>query len=301
MMERPSAVIVADGGIDLPEGFAERYGIRTVPLMLSFGKEELRSGVDISAADFYKRLRVDPVHPTTSQPSVGDYVALYTEASKAGLPILSFHLSAGLSGSIGSARLAKEMLPHLQIHQVDTGTLSGAMGMQVLVAAEMIQAGEPVESILAAVKKTGHDSDTFFTIDTLEYLRKGGRIGRVAGAVAGLLGIRPVITVDKQTGTYVATGRTRSFRTAAALMVDQMVAQAGEGADVSCIVLFGDCQEEMERFLERLKARLNVRWLHIMRPNPALGVHIGPDSIGIAYYRGVLPIAEVDKTEVVAL
>jgi fatty acid-binding protein DegV len=84
-------------------------------------------------------------------------------------------------------------------------------------------------------------------------------------------------------------------------MVDQMAAQAGEGATVSCIVLFGDCPEEMERFVERLKARLNVRWLQIMRPNPALGVHIGPDSIGVAYYRGVLPIPDVDAAEAASL
>jgi DegV family protein with EDD domain len=285
----------------LPEGFAERYGIKTIPLMLSFGREELHSGVDISAADFYKRLRVDPIHPTTSQPSVGDYVTLYQEAGKAGLPIISFHLSAGLSGSIGAARLAKEMLPDLEIYQVDTHTLSGAMGMQVLVAAEMVAQGEPVAAVLNAVQQIGENSDTFFTIDTVEYLRKGGRIGRVAGAVAGLLGIRPVITVDKSNGTYVAVGRARSFRSAVASIVDQMAAQAGEGATVSCIVLFGDCPEEMERFVERLKARLNVRWLQIMRPNPALGVHIGPDSIGVAYYRGVLPIPDVDAAEAASL
>lgn len=294
-----SAVIVADGGIDLPEGFAAKYEIRTIPLMLSFGSEELRSGIDISAADFYARLRVDPNHPTTSQPSAGDYVELYKEAAKAGLPILSFHLSEGLSGSIKSARLAKEMLPDLPITIVDTGTLSGAMGLQVLVAADMAMRGEMVCAILAAAKQIGQDTDILYTLETVEYLRRGGRIGRVAGAVAGLLGIRPVITVDKSTGTYVPAGRVRSFRAGLHLIVDQIVANVGEGAEISCIVLHGDCMPDVERFLERLKARLNVKWLHIVRANPALGVHVGPDTVGIAYYKGLLPISEAAMAEVV--
>jgi DegV family protein with EDD domain len=297
MMMKRSAVIVADGGIDLPEGFAEQYQILTIPLMLTFGSEELRSGIDISAADFYKRLRVDSNHPTTSQPSTGDYVELYKKAAETGLPILSFHLSSGLSGSFRSAQLAKEMLPNLEIHQVDTGTLTGAMGLQVLVAADMALRGEPVDAIVAEVKRIHAESELFFTLETVDYLKRGGRIGRVAGAVAGLLGIRPVITVDKATGTYTPAGRVRSFKAGQHMIVDQMVAQAGEGAEVSCIVLHGDCMPEVEKFLERLKARLNVKWLHVIRANPALGVHVGPDTVGIAYYKGVLPIAEAQMAK----
>ncbi|HYF92277.1 MAG TPA: DegV family protein [Symbiobacteriaceae bacterium] len=293
-----TAVIVADGGVDLPEGFAAQYEIRTIPLMLSFGSEELHSGVDISAEAFYKRLRVDPHHPTTSQPSVGDYVQLYQEAGKAGLPILSFHLSVGLSGSFRSAQLAREMLPHLEIIQVDTGTLSGAMGLQVLVAADMAVRGEPIPAILAEAKRIGEMTDILYTLETVEYLRRGGRIGRVAGTVAGLLGIRPVITVDKGTGTYVSTGRVRSFRAGMNMIVDQIAEQAGEGAEISAIVLHGDCMPEVERLLDRLKARLNVKWLHIVRANPALGVHVGPDTVGVAYYRGLLPISGAAMAEI---
>ncbi|HWI64432.1 MAG TPA: DegV family protein [Symbiobacteriaceae bacterium] len=294
-----SAVIVADGGIDLPEGFAQQYEIRTIPLMLSFGSEELRSGIDISAADFYKRLRTDPHHPTTSQPSVGDYVQLYQEAGRTGLPILSFHLSVGLSGSFRSAQLAREMLPHLDITQIDTGTLSGAMGLQVLVASDMALRGEPIPSIVAEVQRIGKESDILYTLDTVEYLRKGGRIGKVAGAVAGLLGIRPVITVDKVSGTYVSTGRVRSFKAGLNMIVDQIAAEAGEGAVISCIILHGDAMPDVERLLERLKTRLNVHWCHVVRANPALGVHVGPDTVGVAYYKGVLPISDAAMAEVV--
>jgi len=291
--EGRSAVIVADGGVDLPEGYARQYGIKTIPLMVCIGDEQLRSGVDISAAEFYRRLRLEKENfPTTSQPSAGDYVELYTEAAMTGLPILSFHLSAGLSGSLRSAQAAKEMLPDLDIHLIDTGTLSGAMGLQVLVAAEMAAEGVAPERIVAEAKRIGEQSDTFYTIDTLEYLRRGGRIGRVAGYVGTLLGLRPIITVDKATGTYNAVGRTRSFKSAANQIVDTVIEAAGEGSPISVVMLHGDCEDEVRRMLERLSARMDVRWVKIMRANPALGAHIGPDTVGLAYYRGVLPIAE---------
>ncbi|HYG57599.1 MAG TPA: DegV family protein [Symbiobacteriaceae bacterium] len=293
MSEGRSAVIVADGGVDLPEGYARQYGIKTIPLMVCIGDEQLRSGVDISAAEFYRRLRLEKENfPTTSQPSAGDYVELYTEAAMTGLPILSFHLSAGLSGSLRSAQAAKEMLPDLDIHLIDTGTLSGAMGLQVLVAAEMAAEGVAPERIVAEAKRIGEQSDTFYTIDTLEYLRRGGRIGRVAGYVGTLLGLRPIITVDKATGTYNAVGRTRSFKSAANQIVDTVIEAAGEGSPISVVMLHGDCEDEVRRMLERLSARMDVRWVKIMRANPALGAHIGPDTVGLAYYRGVLPIAE---------
>jgi DegV family protein with EDD domain len=288
----PSAIIVADGGVDLPEGYAAALGIHTLPLMLSFGGTYLRSGLDITADDFYRRLREGGPLPTTSQPAVGDYVELYKQLGEAKLPILSFHLSAGLSGSVGAARLAREMLPELEIHQIDTGTLSGAMAFQVLQAAEMAQRGIAPELIIAEAKRIGQKADVLFTIDTLEYLRRGGRIGRVAGYMGTLLGLRPIITVDKATGTYTATGRARSFRGAAAQMVDQIAANVGEGAEISAIVLHGECEAELEKLVERLRTRLNCRWLRVARPNPSLGVHIGPDSLGIAYYPGVLPFIE---------
>lgn len=293
-----SATIIADGGIDLPVGFAETFGIRTLPLMLSFGGEHLRSGVDITAQEFYRRLRQDKqMLPTTSMPSVGDYVDMYKAAAEEGLPILSFHLSKGLSGSYNSARTAREMLPELDIRLVDTGTLSGAMGMQVLVAATMARRGVPVDEIIRETERIHRESDTFYTVDTLEYLRKGGRIGKVSGFVGSLLGIRPIITVDKAEGIYTGAGRARSFRQAVSQIVDLMVEQAGEGATVSCMVLHGDCEPEVERMLDRMKARLNVQWVKVLRVNPSLGSHIGPDAIGVAYYRGLLPIGEVELVE----
>ncbi|HEY3368139.1 MAG TPA: DegV family protein [Symbiobacteriaceae bacterium] len=292
MITKPSAVILADGGIDLPEEYAERYGIQVLPLMIHFGSETLRSGIDITAPEFYRRLRESAMDalPTTSQPSAGEYVEFYRKAAEAGLPILSYHLSAALSGSISSARTARDMLPGLDIRIVDTGTLSGAMGMQVLVAAEMAARGVPPQEIIAKTQAIGQAADTLYTCDTLEYLRKGGRIGRVAGYVGNLLGVRPIITVDKATGTYVTAGRTRSFRLAAGAMIEKVAETVKDGEALSCVILHGDCLGEAERMADNLRKRFNCVLLEITRVNPSLGVHVGPDTLGLAYFPGLLPI-----------
>lgn len=260
-----------------------------VPLMVHFGNESFRSGIEMTPEEFYRRLRERGEFPTTSQPSAGEYHDAYLKAAEAGLPILSIHLSAGLSGSINSARTAREMLPQLDITQVDTKTLSGEMALQVLVAAEMARRGEPIPAIVAMLQSVYQRSHLFFTIDKLDYLRKGGRIGRVAGAVGSLLGIRPVITVDKATGTYIPVTKARSFRRAIEEIAERMIADVGEGNEVSLMVLEGDCKAEVEHLFTIVQSRLKVIWLHHVHANPSLGAHIGPDAMGIAYYPGALP------------
>lgn len=289
MEAKPSAVIVADGGVDLPEWAASEMNIRVVPLMVRFGDEELRSGIDITPAQFYERLRNGEI-PATSQPSVGDFLAIYKEAAEAGLPILSFHLSAGLSGSIRSAQTARDMLPDLDIRLVDTGTLSGAMAMQVLVAADAVARGADPDEAIAMAREVGAKTDMFFTIDKLDYLRRGGRIGKVAGYVGSFLGIRPIVTVEKPAGTYAAVGRARSYRGAVSNIVDMIVERLGEGAEVSCVAINADSGAEVEWLIKSLNERMRPVWVEVVRGNPSLGAHVGPDALAIAVYPGLLPI-----------
>lgn len=285
-----SVLIMTDGGVDLPDGAAQQLGIKVVPLMVRFGSQELVSGVDIAPADFYRRLRAQGEFPSTSQPSAGDFLIAYTDAAQAGLPILSFHLSGGLSGSIASARTARAMLPDADIRIVDTGTLSGAMALQVIVAAHAAREGKNPEEIIALANLVGQKTDMLYTIDKLDYLRRGGRIGRVAGYMGSLLGVRPIITVDKVTGTYVPTGRARSFRGAISNIVDTMVDRLGEGAPVTCMIMHGDCQADVDWLIKVIHDRLSPVMLEVVRVNPSLGAHTGPDAIGVAFFPGPLPI-----------
>lgn len=289
-MERPSLTVITDGGVDLPEWAPAALNIKVVPLKVRFGEQELSSGVDITPGEFYRRLRQGGEFPQTSQPSVGDFLAAYQEAAELGLPILSIHLSGAMSGSIRSAQTAADLLPGVAIRVVDTGTLSGAMAMQVMVAADMALQGFSVEEILAQMQEVGRKSDTLFTIDKLDYLRRGGRIGKVAGYVGSLLGIRPIITVEKPGGVYTATGRARSYQGAVAQIVETMVDRLGEGAEVSVIIMQGDAQAEVDWMINALHQRLNPLWIEVVHANPSLGAHVGPDALGVAYYPGMLPL-----------
>lgn len=300
MTMKPSCVLVVDGAADLPAEVIAAYGIHLVPLTVYFGDESFRSGIDISCVEFCQRMRERREYPTTSQPSVGEYVEAYRNAAVSGLPILSIHVSAGLSGSMNSARTARQMLPELDITMVDTGTISGGMGIHVMVAAELARQGEPVVKIVEAMKQYGSQAEMFFTLDKLDYLRKGGRIGRVAGAVGALLGIRPVVAVDKSTGTYLPAGKARSYRGAVNEMLELVVQRVGEGNEASCLIICGDQRAEAEYLAENLRRRLAVSQLWIAESNPALAAHVGPDAIQIAYFPGALPTMKVEPAEVVA-
>ncbi len=289
MTNNRSCTLVVDGGVDLPEPLIAQYGLHIVPLTVHFGDESYQSGVTITPAAFYQRLRERGEFPTTSQPGVGDYVAAYRRAAEAGLPILSLHLSSGLSGSFNAASAARALVPELDITLVDTRTLTGEMALQVVVAAEMAEQGLPVAEIREMLRTVNERSHLYFTIDKLDYLRKGGRLGRVAGAVGSLLGIRPIVTVDKSTGTYIAAGKARSFRRAVEMVAHRIIEEVGEGGEVSVMVLEGYCPDQVAHLVSLLRSRLEVVWFHHVHANPSLGAHVGPDAIGVAYFPGELP------------
>ncbi len=287
---RPSAVVIVDGGVDLPKGFADQLGLRLIPLVVRFGDQEYTSGVDITPDEFFLRLRETGESPQTSQPSTGDYLKAYQEAAEAGLPIISMHLSGGLSGSIRSATAAKELLPDLDIRIVDTGTLSGAMAMQVLMVADAINNGVSPDEAIERAKAVHEKADMFFTIDKLDYLRRGGRIGKVAGFMGALLGVRPIITVEKPAGIYTPVGRARSWKGAVSQVVDMVVERIGESGEASIMIMHGDCPNEVAWMAEEFRGRLKCHWVETLRANPSLGAHVGPDAIAVAFYPGALPV-----------
>jgi len=297
MNHQRSCTLVVDGGVDLPPALIAQYGLHIVPLTVHFGDESYQSGVTITPAAFYQRLRERGEFPTTSQPAVGDYVGAYVRAAEAGLPILSLHLSSGLSGSYNAASAARALVPELDITLVDTRTLTGEMALQVLVAAEMAEQGRPIAEICEVLRTVNERSHLYFTIDKLDYLRRGGRLGRVAGAVGNLLGIRPIVTVDKSTGTYVAAGKARSFRRAVETVAERIIEDVGEGGEVSLMILEGYCPDQVAHLVSLLRSRLDVIWFHHVHANPSLGAHVGPDAIGAAYFPGPLPFVGGDVAE----
>src|SRR5512143_2898466 len=204
--------IVTDCAADMSAQELEELEVTQAPLFIQFPEGEVNA-IEISADDFYNRLEaMRPSIPTTAQPSSGIFAELYRKIAQAEKEILSIHISSGLSGTINSARDGGEQVKHeANVHFWDTLTLSGGERFQVMAAAMASKAGLTMSAIQEKLAKIREKTEVIYTLDTLEYLARGGRIGRVKALAGALLNLKPVIRVDAD-GKYstVTTARTLS-------------------------------------------------------------------------------------------
>lgn len=220
--------------------------------------------------------------PTTSQPSAGEFAEIYRELSESEGGILSIHISSGLSGTFETSRLGAVQVPQKRIENIDTLTLSGGQRFQVLAAALAVKAGWSRDAIVNRLHAIQQASEVIFTLDSLHYLARGGRIGRVQAIAGSLLGIKPVIEVDKVDGKYNSIGRARTIRKSLDLVCDTLRARFTEHRPVWVSVLHGQFSEQAEALKERLLMTLKVERVEILQISPVLGVHTGPGVVGAA-------------------
>ena len=272
--------IVTDSAVDLPEEMFTQFGIERMPLLISFGTEVLRSGIDIQAEEFYRRLVASKDNlPTTSQPSVGEFVDLYRRVGQTDRDIVSVHVSSGLSGTLNAATQAAKQCPELNITLIDTKTLSAAEGFQVVAVAQAIRRGYTVEQIVKRAHEVGDQTEIFFTLDTLYYLQKGGRIGRVQAMAGALLNLKPVITVDKGPGTYITVAKGRSISKSIALIADQ-VQEKMKDRLAWVHVLHTNSPDQAQALHDLILTRMPKAQLTRGQIVPVLGVHTGPGCVG---------------------
>ena len=272
--------IVTDSAVDLPEEMFAQFGIERMPLLISFGKEMLRSGIDIGPEEFYKRLAASGDNiPTTSQPSPGEFADLYRRVGAVDKDILSIHISSGLSGTLNAAVQGAKQCPELNITHVDTKTLSAAEGFQVVAAAQGLRRGWPLDKILARIQQVADQTEIFFTLDTLHYLQKGGRIGRVQAMAGALLNLKPVITVDKGPGTYITVAKGRSMAKSVALVADQITEKMKQ-VPAWVHVLHTNSPDMAKQQGDLIRAKLPNAHVTFGQIVPVLGVHTGPGCVG---------------------
>ncbi len=272
--------IVTDSGADIPIDEAKALGIDVAPLFIQFPEGEIASS-EISHDAFYDRLAaMAPQVPTTAQPSAGIFAEIYRQL--AGEEILSIHISSGLSGTIQSARLGAQEGTDTAVTLIDSLTLSGGQRFQVLAAAWAAQAGWPKEAIVTRLAEIRANTEVIYTLETLEYLARGGRIGRVQALAGSLLKIKPVIKVDKADGKYSTVGKGRTLTSTMTSIVDYLLAEYGSEKPLWVSVLHGKVPDKAETLAEMLKERLSVARLEVLRISPVLGVHTGPGIVGTA-------------------
>lgn len=214
--------IVTDCAADLSAEELEQMGIVQAPLFINFPEGEV-DATQISADEFYNRLEATrPAIPTTAQPSAGIFAELYRKIAQKDKDIFSIHISSGLSGTLNSAHDGGgQVAPEANVNYWDTLTLSGGERFQVMAAALAIKAGWAMNTIQDRLKKIRENTEVIYTLDTLEYLARGGRIGRVKALAGALLNLKPVIRVDSD-GKYSTVGNGRTLSKSMSMMVDSV-------------------------------------------------------------------------------
>jgi DegV family protein with EDD domain len=273
--------IVTDRGSDLSTQQMQGLEIHVAPMKLTLDGKTYSSGVDLSSGEFYDLLEKTEGYPTTSQPSVGDFVELYRELAKVDPNILSVHISSGLSGTLDSARAAAAMVPEAIVTFWDTLTLSSPEGWQVEAAARAVKAGWTLDQVLAMLEKLRANTMGIFTLDTLKYLIHGGRINHLTGLVASLLHIRPVIGVEKQFGKYITLGQERTMKRALQKLGQVVAGTYGEGAHLRVQILHGKNPGGVAQMQEIISQAFQCDWLPTVNVAPILGAHTGGSLIGL--------------------
>lgn len=280
--------VVTDSLAWIPDHLARANEIRIVPLHLSFGDQEFTETVDLTNREFYRRLRESKAPPKTSQPAVGEFLAAYREVAQAADAIISVHASSKLSGTFRSAETAATMLrqerPDVRIETIDTLTIATCQGVVAMRAAQDAVGGKSFEEVVAGARALMTKPRVLFVPDTLEYLQKGGRIGRAQALVGSLLQIRPILTVAD--GEVVPRDRART-RARATERVLELMAEYAQGRPFAHVaVLHADAAATAQELKGLIRARFDVpeeRFLDA-EIGPVIGTYVGPGTYGASFY-----------------
>jgi DegV family protein with EDD domain len=275
-----SVAVVTDSSAYLPDELLEGYGIHNVPLYVVLAGRSGREGWDVSPGDVARVLSVRGQTVSTSRPTPGDFVAAYRKALDAGADrLVSIHLSAELSGTWDAARLAASQVGEHVVSVVDTRSAAMGAGFAVLAAARSAASGADAAAVTETARQIAAATRTFFVVDTLEHLRRGGRIGSAAAVLGSALAVKPVLHV--QDGRVVPLEKVRTTTRALNRLVQRAVEAAGDGP-VSVAVHHLAAEEKAERLAGEMRARLpQLRELHVSELGAAIGAHVGPGAVGI--------------------
>lgn len=255
----------------------ERHGITAVPLTVVLGDQALEEGTEISARSLAQALQKRH-SVTTSRPSPEVFAATYRAAAEAGADALvSLHLSAEFSGTYDAALLAAKDAP-IPVRVVDTGMVAMALGFCALAAAESAEAGGSLDEVVAAAEKRAAGTSAYFYVDTLEYLRRGGRIGTAQALLGSALAVKPILQLDGGRIEMLEKVRTASKAIA---RLEEIVAERAGGATVDIAVHHLAAPERAERLAERLRERVpGLADLHVSEVGAVIGAHTGPGLLG---------------------
>ncbi len=274
--------VVTDSTSDLPQELAKEHGIRIIPQVLIMGTKTWRDGVDIDPPAFYELLQTSPDFPASSQPSVADFRDAFEELSKEADGIAAILVSDELSGTINSARMAKESLPDVPIEIVDTRSVSAQLGFIALAAARAAAAGADLQAVADKARAMIGHASVYFVVDTLEYLHRGGRIGAASRLFGTALNLKPLLTIKD--GIVQPVTKVRSRRKALATLLQLLDEELAGKESIQMAVLHVAAPEEADQLAEQLVDRYHPAEMLRTECGPVVGTHAGPGTLGVAYY-----------------
>lgn len=276
--------LVTDSTCDIPAELLEQYQIIVQPHVIIWGQEQFRDRVDLSPEDFYRRLESSSIHPTTSQATIHDFAGTFRAACEQGArEIVAVIVSGALSGAMQSVMNAAKETP-VPVHIHDSRQASMGLGWQVLAAARARAAGGGADEMLAAAEQARQKMRLLICLDTLEYLYRGGRIGNARRLIGAMLNIKPLITIDHDSGVVEPVGAAVTRKRGIDQVLNQFFSKIDPDRPLRVAVLHGDAAADAKRLIDHIRDTYHPVELLTNITTPTLGIHTGPRAVALAGY-----------------
>ncbi len=275
--------IITDSTSDIPEELAKELDIKIIPLSVIFGEESfLDDGKDITIKEFYKKIRSSEKLPTTTQPTPKNFIELYSDILKTSDSVISIHISKKMSGTINSAEMAKKEMTGSDIEIIDSECVHMPLGFLALKAAQLANEGKSKEEIIKEVHDLKLKIKVLIVPSTLEYLKKGGRIGKAKGLIASLLEIKPILTIhDGEISQFKTARRWNQAKTE---LINSMKTMVKNPENLIVSIGDSDAKDDAAEMYEKIKEAFNPKKIYRVDIGIVVGSHLGPGGLGITFY-----------------
>lgn len=280
-MKKQKVAIITDGASSLTPAMGKEYGLHVVPVYVTFTDKTYKSGVDLDAAEFYRLLRASKKLPTTAQPTAQDFVDLATKLAEDVDEIIIVVVSHHMSATLQSALMAQQQFSTIPIHVIDSESVSLGLGMMAIAAARAAVIGQDAQQVVQLLERIKQNINIIFTVDTLEYLHKGGRIGGATAFLGSALKIKPILYVKE--GRIEPLERQRTRKRAVARLLELVEEKVGT-SETHFAIMHCDAGEEARELSEQIKAKFKCAELIIAEAGSVIGTHAGPGTLGVVFY-----------------
>lgn len=281
-MSKKKVAIVIDSTANLPDEVVQKYGIHVVPQIVNWDGRSMLDGVELHAAEFYEKLPTTKSSPTTSQPSAGEFLEHFKKVAETADSIVGIFISEYLSGTLSSARTAKEMMGDYPLEIVDSRSASMGLGLIAIAAAQAATDGKDYKEVAAIARALVPKTRVMFVVDTLEYLHRGGRIGGAQRLIGSMLSVKPLLHLEDGKIEPLASVRTK--KKALRHMLDLIQQELAGKSGAHTAVLHAVASVEAQDIADQLQASVNPVELLIGELSPVIGTHVGPGTLGVAFY-----------------